>query len=54
MRDGIVDHELLSQLSERDPNAVMHLATRHILDYDKYDTSVESFRATRRSPMKGL
>jgi hypothetical protein len=48
MRDGIADHELLSLLAERDPEAAMLLATRHVLAFDRYGTDVEAFRSTRR------
>lgn len=54
MRDGIEDHELLSQLGEKDSVAAMKLATRHILDWDKYDTDVELFRATRKELLEAL
>lgn len=48
MRDGIEDHELLSQLGKRNPEAAMDLARRHILSWNDYDTSTSSFRKTRR------
>jgi len=48
MRDGIEDHELLSQLGERDKEGAMALAQRHILNWNRYETDVETFRATRR------
>ncbi len=54
MRDGIVDHELLSMLAERDPAASKRLAEKHILDFDKYNTDVETFRATRRELLERL
>ena len=54
MRDGITDHELLSTLAERDPAAAKRLATKHILAFDKYNTSVEAFRATRRKLLERL
>jgi len=54
MRDGIVDHELLSMLAERDPEAARELAARHILGFVKYDTDVEEFRKTRRKLLKRL
>lgn len=54
MRDGIEDHELLSQLGEKNPDAAMKLATRHILDFDKYNTDIEAFRATRRELLEAL
>lgn len=54
MRDGIEDHELLSQLGEKNPEAAMEFAKRHILDFDKVDIDVEKFRATRRELLELL
>lgn len=54
MRDGIVDHELLCMLAEKDPGAAQKLAQRHILDFDKYETDVEVFRASRRELLERL
>ena len=54
MRDGIADHELLSQLAEKDPDKAMELATKHIQDFAKYDTDVNSFRKTRHALLKSL
>ena len=48
MRDGIVDHELLSMLGERDAAAAQRLAAQHVLAFDRYDTDLKRFRATRR------
>ena len=48
MRDGIVDYELLCLLAERDKDAAMKLASKHVLAFDRYDTDVRTFRATRR------
>jgi hypothetical protein len=48
MRDGIVDHELLSMLADRDPAAARRIAAKHVLAFDKYDTDVATFRASRR------
>lgn len=54
MRDGIEDHELLSQLGETEPEAAMELARRHVQNYDKYDLDVEKFRATRRELLQAV
>lgn len=54
MRDGIFDHELLCRLAERDPEKARELAERHILDFDRYDTDVENFRATRIALLEAL
>jgi hypothetical protein len=54
MRDGIADYELLCQLAERDTDAAQRLAARHILAFDRYDTDVASFRATRRELLELL
>ena len=48
MRDGIADHELLCLLAERNPDAAQRLAQKHVLEFDRYDTDVGRFRATRR------
>lgn len=54
MRDGIADYELLSKLAERDRDAAMKLASKHILGFDKYDGDVARFRETRRELLKAL
>ncbi len=54
MRDGIADHELLSLLGERDPAAAKRLASKHVLDFDRYDTDIKTFRATRREILERL
>jgi hypothetical protein len=48
LRDGVVDHELLSMLGERDAAAAKRLVATHVLDFDRYDGHVKHFRATRR------
>ncbi len=48
MRDGIDDHELLSQLAEHDAGAAQKLARRHVIDFNKYETNIAQFRKTRR------
>ena len=52
MRDGIVDHELLSQLAEKSPKKAATLASTLILDFDKYDTDIKTFRKTRHTLLK--
>ena len=54
MRDGIADYELLSMLADRDRDVAMRIAGKHVLDLDKYDGSVETFRATRRELLELL
>lgn len=54
MRDGIADHELLSQLAERDPGTASRLASTHVLEFDRYDTDIARFRATRRELLQTL
>jgi hypothetical protein len=54
MRDGIADYGLLCTLAERDPEAAQRLAARHILDFDKYNCDVETFRNTRREMLELL
>jgi hypothetical protein len=48
MRDGIADYELLCQLAEKDPEAAQRLASGLVMGFDRYNTDVEQFRATRR------
>ena len=52
MRDGIADYELLCLLAEKDPAAAQQLAERLVLDFDRYDTSLATFRATRRELLR--
>jgi hypothetical protein len=54
MRDGIVDHELLCMLAEKDPGTAQKLAQCHILDFDKYETNVQVFRTSRRELLDRL
>lgn len=54
MRDGIADHELLSQLAEKDRDAAHRLASAFILDFDRYNTDVRAFRECRRTLLKAL
>lgn len=54
MRDGIVDHELLSRLAERDADATRRLAEKHVIDFNKYDSDVSTFRASRREMLELL
>lgn len=54
MRDGIADYELLQMLRERRPEEADLLVKKHILDYDRYNTSVPEFRNTRRALLEAL
>lgn len=54
MRDGIADHELLSLLAQRDPEAAQQIAGRHVLAFDRYNTDVVAFRAARRELIERL
>jgi len=54
MRDGIVDHELLSMLGEKDPKSAQKLAAKHILDFAQYNTDVKAFRKTRRKLLSSV
>lgn len=53
-RDGIEDHELLSQLAEKNTDAADRLAQRLVLDFDKYVTEPAAFRQTRHELLKAL
>jgi len=52
MRDGIDDHELLSQLAEHDARDAQNIARKHVVDFDRYDTDIEKFRASRRELLR--
>jgi hypothetical protein len=54
MRDGVVDHELLCMLAEKDLLGAHEIAARHVLDFDKYDIDVERLRANRRELLERL
>ncbi|HSW46830.1 MAG TPA: glycoside hydrolase domain-containing protein [Phycisphaerae bacterium] len=54
MRDGIVDHELLSRLAERDPAAARRLVEKHVLDFNRYDADPAVFRASRHELLELL
>ena len=54
MRDGVADYELLCRLAELSPDKAKELAARHVRDFDKYDTDVAMFRATRIELLKAL
>lgn len=54
MRDGIVDHELLSRLAEKDRPAADDLAARHIKGFAEYDIDIPAFRATRHELLEQL
>lgn len=54
MRDGIEDHELLSQLKEKNPAKAEELAARIVKDWDDYDTNLENFRKARRELLEAL
>jgi hypothetical protein len=54
MRDGIADHELLSMLQERSPEAAEHLARIMVQSFTQYNTDVKVFRDTRRELLKQL
>lgn len=53
-RDGCEDHELLSQLAERDSTAANRIAKSIILDFNRYDTSIKDFRKTQRELLEDL
>ncbi len=54
MRDGINDYELLARLADKDRDAAMKMVSTHVLDFDKYQTDVSAFRATRRELLEKL
>ena len=54
MRDGIRDYDLLKLVEARDPHRARAFADAIILDYDRYDTSVQRFRQIRREMLEYL
>jgi hypothetical protein len=54
MRDGIADHELLSQLRERDPAAAERIQTKIVRSFTDYELDVKTFRAARRELLEAL
>jgi len=54
MRDGIADYELLCMLAERDRDAAQKLASTLVLDFDRYNGQVDTFRETRRKLLEPL
>ena len=54
MRDGIADYELRSMLGERNPRAAERVVAKHVLDFDRYNCGVKTFRATRRELLELL
>lgn len=53
-RDGCEDHELLSQLAEKDSALAHRLAERTIQDFNRYDTNIADFRQTCREMLEAL
>lgn len=54
MRDGIADYALLQALGERQQPAAQAFAQRLVLDFNRYNTDVEAFRALRRELLNRL
>ena len=48
MRDGIVDYELLSMLSEKNPEEAAELARQVVYWFDYYDINIKAFRQKRQ------
>jgi hypothetical protein len=48
MRDGVVDYELLSMLSEKNNEQAQEFAANLVLDFDRYDTDIKAFREIRK------
>ncbi len=54
MRDGVVDYELLSMLSEKNNEQAWNLAAKLVLDFDKYNTDIKAFREIRKEILQLL
>lgn len=54
MRDGIGDFALLDALAEKDAAGAQELAGKLVLDFDRYNTDLRTFRAVRRELLSRL
>ena len=54
MRDSIADYALLQALEKTDAAAARELANKLILDFDRYNTDVATFRAIRQDLLARL
>jgi hypothetical protein len=54
MRDGIVDYELFRMLEKKDPAKAKDIIDKAIFTFDRYDNSIQVFRAHRRHLMELL
>lgn len=54
MRDGIVDYELLSMLAEKYPEKAQEYAAKLVLDFNKYNTDITTFREIRKDVLRLL
>jgi hypothetical protein len=54
MHDGIADYELLKLLEQKSPDKAKELAGAVIRNFDRYDSNIRAFRATRLSLLKAL
>ncbi len=52
MRDGIADYALLQALAQKNPAASQDLAAKLIVDFDRYNTDLNTFRILRRELLK--
>jgi len=48
MRDGIVDYELLSMLSKKNPEEAAEIARQVVYRFDYYDINIKAFRQKRQ------
>jgi hypothetical protein len=54
MRDGIVDYELLRLLEKKNPALARQISDATILDFDKSNTDIVTFRTNRRKILTAL
>ncbi len=54
MRDGIVDHELLSRLAETRPDEAREMARQMVYEFTLYETDLPTFREKRRALLEML
>jgi hypothetical protein len=54
MRDGLEDWRLLQMLKSKNPALAEQLLSETILDFDRYDTDINRFRARRHEMLRAL
>ncbi|MBW8686447.1 DUF4091 domain-containing protein [Chitinophaga rhizophila] len=53
-RDGIVDYELLRLLEKKNPSMAKQIIDATMMDFDKFNSDIDTFRANRRKILTAL